>query len=86
MLDLNAHQIEWVINHLGHTLDVHKQHYRNTSNEIERTQIAKLLLIQDHGLANRFANVALEDIQLEGKWLNFLIDINTVQQFGLQTS
>jgi hypothetical protein len=28
VLDLKEHQLQWVLNHMGHTLDVHKLHYR----------------------------------------------------------
>lgn len=67
VLDLDEHQMNWVTNHLGHTLDVHKIHYRMTSDAIERTQIAKILLLQDTAQVDRFFNKRLEDIQLTGK-------------------
>ena len=28
VLDLKESQMQWVVNHLGHTMDVHKLHYR----------------------------------------------------------
>ena len=28
VLDLKENELQWVLNHLGHTLDVHKIHYR----------------------------------------------------------
>lgn len=31
VLDLKEHQMQWVLNHMGHTLDVHKLHYRYKS-------------------------------------------------------
>ena len=49
---------------MGHTLDVHKIHYRMTAEVLELTQIAKVLLIQDQGKVGQFANKRLEDIQL----------------------
>ena len=58
--------MEWVTRHLGHTLNVHKISYRMTSEDIERSQVAKILLLQDHGAEN-FANKALKDISMEGK-------------------
>lgn len=63
-LDLKPHQIEWVMRHMGHSLDVHKIYYRSTSDIIERTQVAKILLLQDTGRLDEFANQSLEDIQL----------------------
>jgi hypothetical protein len=56
--------MQWVTNHMGHTLDVHKIHYRMTAEVLQLTQIAKVLLIQDQGKVGQFANKRLEDIQL----------------------
>ena len=28
VLDLKDNQMQWVLNHMGHTMDVHKIHYR----------------------------------------------------------
>lgn len=68
VLDLKPNQMQWVLDHLGHTLDVHKIHYRFTSNELERTQVAKILLLQDYGKVGSFVNKSLEDIQMDGKF------------------
>ena len=38
-----------------------------TSDEIEKIQITKLLLMQDHGVGDRFVNQPLENVQLGGK-------------------
>lgn len=62
--------MEWVVSHLGHSIDIHKEFYRQTSADIERMQIAKLLLIQDYGLGARFAQQPLEKIELAGKTIN----------------
>lgn len=66
VLDLNDNQLGWITNHLGHTLDVHRMHYRMTSDIIERVHVAKLLLMQDTGTVGKFANRALDEIQMEG--------------------
>ena len=65
-MDLNANQMNWVTNHLGHTLKVHEIHYRQTIADIEQSQVAKLLLIQDNGVAGQFCNKDLADIGFEG--------------------
>ena len=70
MLDLNDNQLKWVTNHLGHSLDVHNVHYRCTSDELERTRIAKILLLQDHSKVTEFANKKLEDIQFDGMFIS----------------
>jgi len=66
VLDLNEMQVQWVLQHFGHSLDVHCINYRQTSDVIERVQIAKILLLQDHDNIGAFANKRLEDICCEG--------------------
>lgn len=58
--------MKYVCNHLGHTQKIHDQYYRQTSGLIERIDIAKLMLIQEHNLVSTYANKKLEEIQLEG--------------------
>ncbi|XP_021353744.1 uncharacterized protein LOC110450516 [Mizuhopecten yessoensis] len=65
VLDLKEQEMQWVLSHMGHTLDVHKIHYRATSDVIEATQIAKILLLQDTGSFGKFRNKSLQDIQLD---------------------
>lgn len=65
-LDLKPNQVDWVMRHMGHSLDVHKIHYRATSDIIERTKVAKILLLQDEGRLEEFCNKSLDDIQLSG--------------------
>ncbi|KAH3754703.1 hypothetical protein DPMN_189384 [Dreissena polymorpha] len=65
VLDLKSNEFEWVLNHLGHTMDVHKLHYRATSDILERTQNAKLLMLQYQGRIGEFQNQSLEEIQFE---------------------
>jgi hypothetical protein len=62
--------MEWILDHMGHTLNVHRNHYRAMSDVIERVDIAKILLIQDNGLVGRFHKKRIQDIQLEGKLHN----------------
>lgn len=73
-LDITENQRQWILDHLGHTMDVHRVHYRQTSDLIERVHVSKLLLIQDFGKVKDFVGKKLEDIQLQG---NF--QINSMQ-------
>lgn len=66
MLNLDKYQIDWICNHLGHTKNVHKIHYRQMSGLIERTQVTKLLMLQDLNLTQRFKGKTLEQIDLQG--------------------
>ena len=61
--------MEWVSEHFGHTIDVHKNHYRARSDVLERIEIAKILLIQDLGMVKDFVGKKMEDIQFEGRFL-----------------
>ena len=63
-LGLTPHQVEWVTNHLGHSLDIHKVSYRMTSHDLERAQVAKILLLQDNAEVGHFANRKLEEIDI----------------------
>ncbi|XP_071149521.1 uncharacterized protein [Mytilus edulis] len=65
MLNLDKYQLDWVCNHLGHTRSVHKEHYRQMSGLLERTQISKLLLIQDLNLTSKFKGKKLEDMDIK---------------------
>ncbi|XP_021345084.1 uncharacterized protein LOC110445054, partial [Mizuhopecten yessoensis] len=65
-IDITPQQQQWIVDHLGHTLDVHKIHYKCTSDMIERVDIAKLLLMMDNRLLGKFKGKRLEDIQLDG--------------------
>ena len=52
---------------MGHTLDVHNIHYRATSDAIERSEIAKPLLVMDFGKVGQFKGKQLQEIQMDGK-------------------
>ncbi|XP_033731339.1 uncharacterized protein LOC117320961 isoform X2 [Pecten maximus] len=64
-LDTNEAERSWIVQHLGHSMDVHMNHYRQTSDLIERTEVAKLLLIQDFGVVSKYVGKKLKDIQLD---------------------
>jgi hypothetical protein len=53
-------------------MDVHLHHYRQTSDVLERTEVAKILLIQDFGIVPHYVGRKLSDIQLDGKLFKFL--------------
>lgn len=66
MLNLDKYQLDWVCRHLGHSDNVHKTHYRQMSDMIERVHVTKLLLLQDMNLTHKFKGQKLEDIDLSG--------------------
>ena len=83
MLNLDKFQMDWVCNHLGHTKSVHKEHYRQMSGLVERTQISKLLLIQDLNLTSKFRGKKLEDMDIKGTSTIKLLNRKYCQKFYL---
>lgn len=69
VLGLEKSEFDWLCRHLGHTTRIHLDHYRATSNVIERIDVAKVLLMQDNGLIKQCAGKSLADIQFEGEKL-----------------
>lgn len=67
MLYLKDSELNWVCDHLGHTKKVHLQHYHQLSGVVERLQVAKLMMIQDMNLSDKFKGKSLSEIQIEGK-------------------
>lgn len=65
-------QLKWLCNHLGHTGKVHEQYYRQTSGIIERIEIAKLMLMQEHNLVGKFRNKDLSEVDFVGTYINYL--------------
>lgn len=71
-----------LLRHLGHTYNVHLEHYRQTSDVVERLDVAKVLLIQDSGLVSenrkkKLQDIELKDISFRGKF-HFLYIVHTI--------
>ena len=66
VLSLKDSELNWICDHLGHSKKVHLAHYRQLSGTVERIQIAKLMMIQDMNLSDRFKGQSLSEIQFEG--------------------
>ena len=66
ILDMDGNQLQWLCNHLGHTKRIHLEHYRQMSGFLERTEVAKVFLIQDLGLTKKFAGKKTKEISLKG--------------------
>ena len=71
--NLSDKEMGHVVNHLGHTMDVHCLNYSQTSSIIERLDIAKLMILQEtnaHGkytnVHGKFKDMELKDIDLQG--------------------
>ncbi|KAK6191611.1 hypothetical protein SNE40_003255 [Patella caerulea] len=64
VFDLSPQEQSWLVNHLGHSMDIHKIHYRQTSSAIERIDIAKMMLIHECNLSGKYAGQKLSEIDL----------------------
>ena len=64
VLALDDEDMTQVLNHMGHTWDVHRDYYRQYDKVVERLDIAKLLLIQDHNKVHENKKKGLAEIDL----------------------
>ena len=67
ILNIGEAELNWVVKHLGHSLNVHHTHYRNLSGTIERAKVAKLLILADSGSVGQYVGKNLQEIDLEGR-------------------
>ncbi|XP_070573897.1 uncharacterized protein [Ptychodera flava] len=65
VLNLNETQLHWLSDHLGHSLNVHKNFYRLQDSTVEMGKVAKLLLAVDKGKVGACAGKSLDDISFE---------------------
>ena len=59
---MERNQLEWVCRNLGHTGNVHKQHYQITSSHIEHMKIS------DFNLSGKFQGQDLNKIDIKGNF------------------
>ena len=62
---LEKEELEWVADHLGHSIDVHRQFYRLQESTLEISKVSKLLLAIENGKVHEIANKKLSDISME---------------------
>ena len=84
MLGLDQQQLEWVTEHLGHSVNIHKNFYRVMSSTIEKAKVAKLLILADRGEVAKFHGKSLDDLNLEGKlilnlYIYFMYKIDSIK-------
>ena len=60
LLDINSAELTWITDHLGHSIDVHKNWYRQEESTIEVTKVAKILVAKDAG--ENFTNKKISEI------------------------
>lgn len=65
-MNLNEIQIEWLANHLGHSVQIHKDVYRQYDCTLEMAKVSAILLAVDRGESKQFAKKTLEEITIQG--------------------
>ena len=53
-----------ILDHMGHSWDVHRDYYRQYSSVVERLDVAKLLLIQDTNRVNEYRRKGMTEIDI----------------------
>ena len=66
LMDLTQTEIDWVSNHLGHSLNIHKFFYRQHTSAIEMAKVTRLLLQVEEGQAADYSGKTLDEIAVEG--------------------
>ena len=64
--DLNSSEIEWLANHLGHSVGIHQEYYRLHDNAVELPKVSRLLLAVDSGKGEAFKGRRLDEIENDG--------------------
>ena len=59
-------ELEWLSNHLGHTIDIHRSNYRLHESTIELAKVSKLLLAVDAGKCHMMTKKSLDEMNIEG--------------------
>lgn len=58
--------MEWLSNHLGHKVDIHKDIYRQHESTVELAKVSKILLAVEQGKVAKYKGRKLEDIDIDG--------------------
>jgi len=65
VISLEANEIEWVCNHLGHNVQIDKDFYRQHYGAVEIAKVGKLLLAAENGNVSKYSGKKLSDIECE---------------------
>ena len=68
IIDLEGNELEWLAQHMGHDINIHRNNYTLHESTLELAKVSKLLLAIDEGNASQFAGKKLKDIVIDGKF------------------
>ena len=69
LIEMLPGELEWLSNHLGHNIDIHKTAYRLHTPAIEITKVGRILLALDSLEMASFKGKKLDSLLLEGMLL-----------------
>ena len=64
IIHLEKGELEWLANHLGHDLEVHKSFYRIHKSTVELSKVSCLLLTVDSGSTAKFSGKSLAKVHM----------------------
>eukprot|EP00057_Strongylocentrotus_purpuratus_P015041 XP_011669515.1 PREDICTED: uncharacterized protein LOC100890715 isoform X2 [Strongylocentrotus purpuratus] len=62
ILNLSESQLDWLADHMGHDIRVHREFYRLNESTIELAKVAKLMIAIDEGKAGKLIGKNLDEI------------------------
>ena len=62
IVSLSENEMEWLCNHMGHRIDVHRQFYRLPTAALELSKVSKLLIAAESGKVHQLAGQSLVNI------------------------
>ena len=62
VMALPKYQLNWVAEHLGHNLEIHKKYYRQSIDTVETAKLTKLMFLADHGKMDDVRGMNLDTI------------------------
>lgn len=66
ILKMNGNEIEWLANHLGHSVRIHRELYSFKDSTVELTKVSKILVAMDEGKIVEYSGKTLSEIELNG--------------------
>lgn len=65
VISLDKEELEWIADHLGHSIEVHRDFYRLQESTLEMCKVSKLLMAVENGSIHKLVGKKLSDIELE---------------------
>lgn len=75
LFDMKEFELEWLSNHLGHSVTVHRNFYRLRESAVELAKMSKLLITVESGNVGKYAGKNLEEITLSGEDITHFISL-----------